>query len=149
MKRRLLLSAAMVCTALALCATQAQDLTTGVAREAGIAVGRSSLRLRNPDNAPRDWVDTWLQEQGEGSAAGVVGSSRIATADDGARVARVLRPLAVKPPCLTCHGAAANLAPEITAALAESYPTDRATGYVVGALRGAIWAEAKVDVDRP
>ena len=135
--------------AMKLCATHAQDLTAGVAQEASVAVGRSSLRLRNPDNAPSEWVGAWLREQGEGPAAGVVGSSRIATAADGSRVARVLQPLAVKPPCLTCHGVAANLAPEITAALAESYPADRATGYVVGALRGAIWAEAKVDVDRP
>ena len=135
--------------AMCLCATHAQDLTAGVAREEGVAVGRSSLRLRNPENAAPDWVDTWLREQGEGPAAGVVGSSQIATAADGSRIARVLRPLTVGPPCLTCHGATADLAPEITAALAESYPEDHATGYVVGALRGAIWAEAIVDVDRP
>ena len=135
--------------AMGLCATQAQGLTAGVAREAGVAVGRSSLRLRNPENAARDWVGAWLREQGEGPAAGVVGGSWIATATDGSKVARVLRPLAIAPPCLTCHGATADLAPEITAALARSYPEDQATGYTVGALRGAIWAEAKVDTPRP
>jgi mono/diheme cytochrome c family protein len=135
--------------AMSLCATQAQDLTMGVALEEGVAVGRSSLRLRNPENVAPDWVGTWLRDQGEGPAAGAVGSSGIATAADGLQVARVLRPLTVGPPCLTCHGATADLAPEITAALLKSYPEDRATGYVVGDLRGAIWAEAKLGADRP
>ena len=135
--------------AMSLCATRAQDLTIGVTREEGVAVGRSSLRLRNPENAAPDWVGAWLRDQGAGPAAEAVGSTQIATAADGSEVARVLRPLAVAPPCLTCHGDPADLTPEITAALSKSYPEDRATGYVVGALRGAIWAEAKVDVERP
>lgn len=134
--------------AMGLCTTQAQDLTRSVAAEESVAVGRSSLRLRNPKNAAPDWVDTWLHDQGEGPAAGVVGSSEIAMADDGSEVARVLRPLAVGPPCLACHGDRADLAPEILASLDASYPKDRATGYLVGDLRGVIWAEAKVAADR-
>ena len=41
--------------------------------------------------------------------------------------------------CVTCHGE--SLAPDVQERLAERYPTDRATGYRVGDLRGVFWAE--------
>ena len=41
--------------------------------------------------------------------------------------------------CTKCHGAA--IAPDVQAAVAAAYPTDQATGYAEGALRGLAWAE--------
>ena len=38
--------------------------------------------------------------------------------------------------CLGCHGA--NLAPEVQAKLSELYPVDKATGYELGQVRGAV-----------
>jgi hypothetical protein len=40
--------------------------------------------------------------------------------------------------CLACHGAPETLAPSITEKLAADYPKDRATGYSVGQIRGAV-----------
>lgn len=130
--------------AMALCATQAQPMTREVAETSGVRVGRSSLRLRNPKNAPPDWVGAWLVEQGERPAEGVEGRVRAATRADGTAVVRVLEPLAIQPPCLTCHGPPEAQLPDLTAALAERYPDDKAVGYALGDLRGAIWAEAVV-----
>ena len=52
---------------------------------------------------------------------------------------RLLRPIVVAAPCLTCHGAPANIDPEVRRLLAERYPNDQATGYRTGDFRGAVW----------
>jgi Protein of unknown function (DUF3365) len=115
------------------CSVEAQALAAQVAQETGVRVGRSSLRLRNPANAAPPWVAEWLTAQGERPVAGF---SRL----DG-DVARVLKPLTVEAPCLTCHGPAEGIPAEVKALLASRYPADAAVGYAVGDLRGAVWAE--------
>jgi hypothetical protein len=129
--------------AVRVCADEAQATARRVADERGGSVGRASLRLRNPANAAPDRVAAWLAAQGERPAAGVDGFERVDAVGDG-RVARVLTPIAVEPPCLACHGSAEGLPPAVKALLAEKYPADAATGYAAGDLRGAVWAEAPV-----
>jgi len=123
--------------AVEVCATQAQTLRAEVAREHGVRLGRASLRLRSAADAAPDWVDRWLRAQGERPAAGVVG---VRVVEGGVR--RVLRPIAVEGPCMACHGDAASQPEALRAALQARYPADRATGYAVGDLRGALWVEA-------
>ncbi|MBS02714.1 MAG: hypothetical protein CMQ24_08425 [Gammaproteobacteria bacterium] len=43
----------------------------------------------------------------------------------------------VQPVCLTCHGK--RLAGDVRTAIAEHYRDDRATGYALGDVRGAIY----------
>lgn len=119
------------------CADEAQGIVAQVRRDTGVTVGRSSLRLRAPADAAPDWVAQWLRAQGERPAAGVAGVRSVSN-DRG----RVLRPIAVEGPCVMCHGAATAIPAEVRAVLAARYPGDRATGYAVGDLRGALWAEA-------
>ncbi len=126
--------------ALKMCAGNAQSMTATVAKETHTRVGRSSLRLRNPQNAGPDWVRAWLEQHGERPAGDVKGVSRIDETSRG-KVARFLAPIAIEPPCLGCHGPANTLSEGVKAGLAEHYPNDAATGYAVGDLRGAIWAE--------
>jgi hypothetical protein len=126
--------------AVGVCADEAPAIRAAVAAETGVTVGRASLRLRSPADAGPAWVTAWLTAQGERPAAGVVGVSEVVE-DGGASVARRLLPIAVEAPCLACHGA--TLAPEVKAALAARYPADAATGYALGDLRGALWAEAR------
>ncbi len=123
------------------CSLDAAAITAAFGAEHGVSAGRSSLRLRNPANAGPDWVRAWLTEQGERNAAGVTGVSRVVEAD-GARVVQILKPIVVEPGCLLCHGPADALVPDVKAALAAAYPTDAATGYAAGDLRGALWVEA-------
>jgi len=118
------------------CARDARGIAEQVRAETGIAVGRASLRTRSPANAPPGWVDAWLRAQGERPALGVIGVRAVQQGH-----ARVLRPIPVEGPCVTCHGDAATIPEGVRAVLAMRYPTDRATGYRVGDLRGALWAE--------
>ena len=130
--------------ALQVCATDAQALTASVAANAGVKVGRSSLRLRNPSDAGPNWVADWLKQQGERSATEVEGMATTAERDDGTSVVRALAPIAIEAPCLVCHGPDEGRSAELSAILADKYPGDKATGYALGDLRGAIWAEAPV-----
>ncbi|MEZ4392429.1 MAG: DUF3365 domain-containing protein [Polyangiales bacterium] len=119
------------------CATRAQAIRADLAREHGVRIGRASLRLRTDADAAPEWVAAWLRAQGERPAAGVRG---LRTAAGGR--ARLLRPIAVDGPCVACHGAPEAQPEALRAALAARYPADRATGYAVGDLRGALWVEA-------
>ena len=121
------------------CASNAQGLTAEVAEATGARVGRSSLRLRNPENAGPDWVREWLEARGEGPAEGVAPASGVS---DG--VARFVAPIAIEGPCLACHGPPADIDEGVREVIEARYPRDRATGYALGDLRGAIWAEVPV-----
>lgn len=129
--------------AASVCSEQAVPMTAAVAAESGVVVGRSSLRLRNPDNAAPDWVMAWLAGQGERKAETSQGFARVDEVD-GVAMARVLKPLPIEGPCLLCHGGSDALAEGIPELLAERYPQDQATGYALGDLRGALWAEGPV-----
>jgi FtsP/CotA-like multicopper oxidase with cupredoxin domain len=126
--------------AIEVCATRAP----AIAQEAGARhrarVGRSSHKLRNTSNTAPDWVGLWLDRQASGPAAGAQGVSEVSGS-----TARFLRPIAIEAVCLTCHGAPAGMPAPLRDALAARYPNDRATGYAVGDLRGALWAEADVE----
>ncbi|MBW2258336.1 MAG: DUF3365 domain-containing protein [Deltaproteobacteria bacterium] len=129
--------------AMEVCSSEAQERTAEVAAEKGIHVGRASLRLRNPENTAPPWVQEWLEAQGERKAEGLDPFVRVDDTDAGRR-ARVLMPIGVEEDCLLCHGPHETLAPDVRETLAQRYPTDQATGYAVGDLRGALWAEAEV-----
>jgi len=120
--------------ALHVCRDVAQEITREVAARAGVAVGRTSHRLRNPENAPPEWARNTVEE----SAGLAFEAAEPRVFDLGDRVG-VLRPIGTLGMCTQCHGSA--LDPELETALAELYPDDRATGFEVGDLRGWAWAE--------
>jgi hypothetical protein len=107
-----------------------------VAREDGIAAGLTGDRLRNPTNAPRAWAAPLVREHAGRRARDVDGF----VVDLGTRVG-ILRPIAHRAVCASCHGPADAIAPGVTAAVKERYPVDRATGFREGEIRGWFWAE--------
>jgi hypothetical protein len=131
--------------ALAVCTLEAKPITQSANSSAAVRVGRSSLRLRNPDNTAPKWVAEWLSAQGERKAEGLLPHKGIGINEAGQSVGQFLAPLAIQGPCLLCHGPREGLMPEVQAALTKDYPQDKATGYALGDLRGVIWAEALVE----
>jgi hypothetical protein len=102
----------------------------------GVALGRTSHRLRNTDNAGPDWATQVLQEyldSGDWSPRTV--------ALGGGREGYV-EPIGTQALCLTCHGA--QLAPEVADTIREQYPQDRAVGFAEGDLRGVFWTSYPV-----
>ena len=66
--------------------------------------------------------------------------------EDGTFYFRYMKPLAVKPVCLTCHGDTAEIPPAVKSELEKAYPYDRATGYKQGELRGAVSIKQPMDI---
>lgn len=118
------------------CHIDVDGITRRIAREEGVAAGRTSDRLRNPTNAPRRWAAPLVAEN----------AGRLARQVDGFAVdlgdaVGVLRPIAHRPMCASCHGPANELDPAVRAALHDRYPVDRAVGFKDGEIRGWFWVE--------
>jgi hypothetical protein len=101
---------------------------------AAVDLGRTSHRLRNPANGPREWVrpllDAYLAEPGNRAPRAVdLGNGRWG----------YVQPIFVQPMCLTCHGT--SIGEPLKARIAELYPEDRAVGFSDGDFRGLFWAE--------
>ena len=111
----------------------AAELNTG-----GVEMGRTSHRLRNPDNAPEAWMEPLLADY---VAAEGMGEPRAVRLSDG-RIGYV-EPLYIKPVCLVCHGDA--IADDVSQTLAALYPGDKATGFKQGEFRGMAWVKMPVD----
>jgi hypothetical protein len=105
-------------------------------RRAGVAAGRTSVRLRNPANAPPRWAAPLVAARAGEPARDVDGF----VVDLGHAVG-VMRPIAQRPICAACHGPADEIAPEIRAALRARYPSDAAVGFLEGDIRGWFWVE--------
>lgn len=106
-----------------------------------IALKRTSLRVRNPVNAP-DSPDLaaleLIQDQLEnGDAVAKVLIQRV-TVSGVPPEWRVYRPLGVMKSCLGCHGRTNDLAPGVADTLKVYFPSDQAVDYKVGAWRGLI-----------
>lgn len=120
--------------AVSVCNEKAPQLAAA-ASKGGIEVGRTTYRTRNPENAPAEWMKPLLDELAQ--APKKEGAFAAKTLPDG-RLAYA-EPIYIQPMCLTCHGAKANLGPDVTKILAEKYPNDQATGYKDGDFRGMFW----------
>ena len=127
------------------CAEIAPGIAAGLSKD-GMTVRRVTTRPRNPANAPDAWETAQLEGLAAAHARGqmpaeiaeVVEAAPAGAARGTARELRYLSPLTIAAPCLQCHGDPAGIDPAVKAALAETYPQDRATGYKAGDFRGAV-----------
>ena len=128
--------------AVLVCQTQALPLTAEKLADQPtlVSVKRTSLRLRNPANAPDAAERLALDHVAKLVAAGQPPPSvlvqRIQSAGTPAPEWRVYRPIATKAECLVCHGDPATQSPALRTALQTRYPADAATGYAADQWRG-------------
>lgn len=128
--------------AIAACRDQAPALARDASAKSGWTVRRVSLRQRNPKAVPDAWERAALEDFDRRAAAGqapaTLERAELVTAADGRREQRYLRALPVIELCTGCHGTAERLSPAVVAQLKALYPEDRAVGYRIGDLRGAM-----------
>lgn len=122
-------------------ATQAIDvcaeLAPALAKQAstdGWTVGRTSDKVRNPDNAADAWELAVLNKFSADLAAGQP-PAQLKHSEVVHGEYRYMQAIGVGQPCLACHGQ--NLAPAVADSLKAAYPKDQAVGYQLGQLRGA------------
>jgi hypothetical protein len=122
--------------AIRVCHLSATSLIYRLGRDEGIAAGRTAARLRALVNAPKPWAVPIVTQYANAKAADVDGF----VVDLGDKVG-VMRPVAHRPVCSSCHGVQEKLDTRVREELKDRYPVDRATGFKDGDLRGWIWVE--------
>ena len=127
--------------AIAVCREQAPALARAASEQSGWTVRRVSLRNRNPKAVPDAWERAALEDFDRRAAAkespATLERAEV-TLVNGQPVQRYMRALPTLALCTQCHGTAAQLSPAVTARLKALYPDDRATGYAIGDIRGAM-----------
>lgn len=120
--------------ALESCHLQAGPITEKYAKKI-VGMGRTSHKLRNPKNAPKDWVKPYLAEFVSGKRKKPV-MVKLPNGNQG-----YLEPIKVKGMCLICHGK--NVSKPLDKKLSKLYPEDQARGFKSGDFRGLFWVEVK------
>jgi hypothetical protein len=115
------------------CRVEAPRIAERIAAK-GVAVGRTSHRLRNPKNAPEPWMLPLLDQLR--SAPPEPGAWR--SVDLVERGSGYVEPIYLQPLCASCHGEAVE--PALLEQIRALYPSDQAVGFRVGELRGLFWA---------
>ena len=113
------------------------ELAPGIASSLsvdGVRMGRSSHKLRNPDNVAPEWLQPLIASYASGASE--MRSQTVALEEGRNGYAE---PIIVQPMCLTCHGS--ELGADVAAQIAAKYPADEATGFSEGDFRGGFWVE--------
>ncbi len=130
-----------VASAVTVCSEKAPQMAKAASEQSGWAIRRVSLRNRNPKAVPDAWELAALEDFDRRSAAGetAVSLEKYGMVEEGGRKEyRYRKALPVQQVCVACHGASEKITPEVTERLKALYPADKATGYAVGQIRGAI-----------
>ncbi len=127
--------------AITTCREQAPSMARAASEQSGWQVRRVSLRNRNPKAVPDAWERAALEDFDRRAAAGEPPAKleRAETVEqDGRRVQRYMRALPTIDLCMNCHGTPDRVTDAVAARLKALYPDDRAVGYRIGDIRGAM-----------
>lgn len=102
--------------------------------EAPWQVGRTALKVRNPENAADAWERQVLERFAERAAAGEP-LEQLRHGEVVGNEFRYLQAIGTAQPCLGCHGE--RIDPALLSLIDQRYPDDQARGFSEGDLRGA------------
>lgn len=130
-----------IVAAVSVCSDTAQILTNDYGVKKGIYIKRVSFKNRNQNNIPDEFEVKALQYFEELKANGKLSETTefidIEEAN-GVKKVRYLKPIIVQAPCLGCHGTQENIGADVKNIINEKYPNDKAIGYQMDDLRGAV-----------
>lgn len=124
--------------AVEVCNKIAPEIAASLSEQYQFDIGRTSLKVRNPDNQPDDW-ETLVLKQFETRLAGGediagISFSEVVDSEQGLQW-RMMKAIPTEQACLTCHGV--SIAEPLQAIIDRYYPEDQATGFSIGQIRGA------------
>jgi hypothetical protein len=124
--------------AIGVCQEKAPAIEKSLSESSAWEVGRTSLKTRNPDNAPDAWEQQVLEQfearKASGTPVGLLSYAAVVE-DDSGKHYRYMKAIPTQEVCLTCHGK--DIDPELAKTIDAAYPEDQARGYSAGDIRGA------------
>jgi hypothetical protein len=132
--------------AIGVCKDKAPKIAEDMSTSKGWQVGRTSLKVRNPSNAPDAWergvLEQFERRQAQGEPAAKLEHYELVD-QDGEAVFRYMKAIPTGDVCLVCHGE--SISEAVQSRLAELYPDDQATGFRKGDIRGAFTIMQPID----
>lgn len=124
--------------AITVCNTVAPSIAETLSNKYGFEIGRTSLKVRNPDNKADEWESGILQQfedrkqQGEAiNTLSIVAKHET----ENQSYFRKMKAIPIDKACLICHGT--QISTQTKSMLDTHYPNDQAIGYKLGDIRGA------------
>ena len=137
-----------VLQAVSVCSDTAQVLTNNFGVQKGVYIRRVSFKNRNENNFPDDFEKKVLNKfellhqnnelNGETEHIEMVREGEF-------KYLRYLKPILVQAECLNCHGGENDILPEVKQLITQEYSNDKAVGYMIGDLRGAVSVKKVVE----
>jgi hypothetical protein len=125
-------------SAITVCKNIAPKVADSHGKKTGWTVKRTSLKLRNPKNAPDAWELAILKEFEARKAAGENPkdiAKAVVVEEGGRKYFRMMKAIPTMKVCLQCHGEVVEQPVKET--LGKNYPKDQARGFKEGDIRGA------------
>jgi len=124
--------------AIGVCNEQAPEIASAAAAKSGWSVGRTSLKLRNPNNEPDAWelkvLNQFEARKTAGEKPDAIAFGEVVDMG-GKKQFRFMKAIGTADLCLHCHGS--DIKPDVAAKLDGLYPSDQARGFSKGDIRGA------------
>ena len=130
-----------VLRAVSVCSDTAQVLTNNFGVQKGVFVRRVSFKNRNANNSPDDFEKKVLSKfelQHQNKELNSETEHTEIVQEGEFKYLRYLKPILVQAECLNCHGSENDIMPEVKQLIAQDYSDDKAIGYKIGDLRGAV-----------
>jgi len=130
-----------IAAAVSVCSDTAQLLTNNYGIKKGIYIKRVSFKNRNENDAPNKIEAEALKMFEDLKQKGELKETTEyfkTIEDNGVTSVVYLKPIFVQAPCLSCHGSIDQIGLDVKQILQTKYPNDKATGYQLDDLRGAV-----------
>jgi len=133
--------------AMEVCNIDAPRITAAHSGKPAWKVARTSLKLRNPANAPDTWeravLNSFEQRKMQGESVKKMEHFEVVK-QNGKSTFRYMKAIPTAGLCLTCHGGVEIKAP-VLAKLQHLYPQDQARGFKAGDIRGAFSLSREIE----
>jgi len=135
--------------AIKVCKDVAPKIANDLSLKNGWRVTRVSSKPRNtllgtPDQWEREALASFESRADKGEHYKDMSKVEIIN-ESGKSYFRFMKPIGVKPICLTCHGSDEEIPTTVKAQIDSMYPFDQARNYKIGDLRGAISIKQPMD----
>ena len=132
--------------AIEVCYSKAPKIAKDLSDSTGWKIGRTSLKIRNTNNAPDEWETEILNNFEKQKLEGVK-VSELEFADtvmiDNNQYFRYMKAIQTGSVCLNCHGA--KIKDPIKESILKLYKDDKAIDYNMGEIRGAFTLSKKLN----